>query len=150
MSQQIPTLIEAVQPVKMIAPTVVSTANAATFGAHVNVSAFDSAIVRLQVSAFGAPCTLSAKLYEQQTMDGDASLIPVTGADFGVISGSAQEQVFTAGIETKNYKQYLALRVAVSQNSGVAPTVGICADLIGGKPDNAPVVNNPTFWVTGQ
>jgi hypothetical protein len=147
MSQQIPTLIESVQPVKLYAPNLISTGGGVSFGAHVNIANFDSAIIRLQVGAFAGTVTLSAKLYEQQTMDGDASLIPITGADFGVITGTTTEQVFTAGIEVKNYKQYLALRL---QASPTAATLSVCADLIGGKPDNAPVGNNPTFWVTGQ
>ena len=147
MSQQIPTLIESVMPVKMYAPNILSLSSGVSYGAHVNAAAFDSAIIRLQVGAFAGTVTLSAKLYEQQVMDGDASLIPITGADFGLITGATTEQTFTAGIEVKNYKQYLALRL---QASPAAATIGVAADLLGGKPDNAPVVNNPTFWVTGQ
>ena len=147
MSQQIPTLIESVMPVKMYAPNILSLSSGVSYGAHVNTMAFDSAIIRLQVGAFAGTVTLSAKLYEQQVMDGDASLIPITGADFGLITGATTEQTFTAGIEVKNYKQYLALRL---QASPAAATIGVAADLLGGKPDNAPVGNNPTFWVTGQ
>ena len=147
MSQQIPTLIESVMPVKMYAPNILSLSSGVSYGAHVNTVAFDSAIIRLQVGAFAGTVTLSAKLYEQQVMDGDASLIPITGADFGLITGATTEQTFTAGIEVKNYKQYLALRL---QASPAAATIGVAADLLGGKPDNAPVGNSPSFWVTGQ
>jgi hypothetical protein len=149
MSGQIFTAIEAVAPIKLIAPTVLTSSNTVTFGAHANCGPYDSAIVRLQVAAFSAPATLSAILYESDKAD-DASLIPVTGANFGVISGSAQEQVFTAGVECKNYKQYLSLRLQPSASNTANPTIGVCADMIFAKPDNAPVVNNPSFWVTGQ
>ena len=105
----------------------------ATFGNHIDTQGFASAVIQLSVGAFSAPCTLSAILYEQETNNGDLTLVPVTLGNFGVITGNDAPQSFVGGIETKNYKRYLALRLQASQSNLANPTIGVSANLILGK-----------------
>jgi hypothetical protein len=134
--------------VKQMHPPVVLTGVTATFGQHIDTQGFDSAIIELSVNTFSAPATLSAILYEQDTNSGDLTLVPVTLANLGVITGSGVNQLAIGGIATKNYKRYLALRIQAGQSNLANPTIGIAANLLLGKAMKENVGNTVAFKLT--
>ena len=127
----------------------VLTSNTATFGDRVDTKGYDSAMIEINVGILPSPCTLSAILYEQETNNGDQSLVPVTGANLGVISSSNAQSIVTGAIETKNYKRYLALRLQGNTVGGANPTIGISATVHLSRADVVPVDNTPVFDVDG-
>jgi hypothetical protein len=126
------TLAEQLKIVRMHATKTLVTTGA-TFGQHIDTQGFGSAVIQLNVGAFSAPATLSAILYEQETNNGDLTLVPVTLGNLGLITGNDAPQSFIGGIETKNYKRYLALRLEGSQSRTANPTIGVSASIILGK-----------------
>ena len=137
-------IIESVM-VKDMHPPVVLGSTTATFGNHIDTMGFDSAVIKLSVNTFSAPATLSAILYEQEANNGDLTLVPVTLANLGVITGNGANQLVTGAIATKNFKRYLALRLQAGQSNGANPTIGVSAQILLGKADKEPVVNGPVF-----
>jgi hypothetical protein len=127
-------------PITIVSETV-------TFGNHIDTAGFDSAVIALSVAPFSAPATLSAILYEQEANNGDLTLVPVTGGNLGLITGNDAVQNFIGGIEVKNYKRYLALRLQGSLSRTANPTIGVAAAIILGKADVEPVSNSAVFDV---
>jgi hypothetical protein len=124
----------------------VLTGTTATFGTHIDCQSYESVMMELNVgAAFNAPATLSAILYEDSANGPDTSMVPVTLANFGVITGTGQNQKFVGGIASKNFKRYLALRIQANAVGGVNPTVPLSANMLLGKAELEVVPNSPTF-----
>jgi hypothetical protein len=131
--------------VKEMHPPVVLSAVTATFGNHIDTQGYDNAVIKLSVNTFSAPATLSAILYEQEANNGDLTLVPVTLANLGVITGSGANQTVIGAINAKNYKRFLALRLQAGQSNGANPTIGVSATILLGSADKEPVGNAPVF-----
>jgi hypothetical protein len=141
-------LVEQVKVVQAHAPVVLNSTTA-TFGLRADTRDYDSAVIELNVGKYAGPATLSAILYEQETDDGDLTACPVTLGNFGELTGTSN-QVKIGGIETKNYKRYLSLRLQASQSRSANPTISVAANFILGKSDSNPVSNSAVFDVTGD
>jgi hypothetical protein len=138
-------VVEEILTQQMTAPQVL-TGTTATFGAHIDCQSYESVMIELNVgAAFNSPATLSAILYEDSANGPDTSMVPVTLANLGLITGTGKNQIITGGIASKNFKRYLALRIQANNVGGASPTVPISANILLGKSELESVPNSPVF-----